>query len=117
MVKDVIQNTKININKAKVKNINNIYNADIPLVSFSAEMIKFDLSIKNFLKNKMYFNLNVLKKTNKGKKIINFLFKKIKKNPKKFLKNMNNNNVERRISDFIAGMTDRYAINLYNDLK
>ena len=27
------------------------------------------------------------------------------------------NNVERNICDFIAGMTDRYAINLYNSLK
>ena len=27
------------------------------------------------------------------------------------------NNFERNICDFIAGMTDRYAINLYNSLK
>ena len=27
------------------------------------------------------------------------------------------NNIERGVSDFIAGMTDRFAINLHNELK
>ena len=79
----------------------------------------FDISIKSFLKERMYFSKNVLKKTNMGKKIINFLFLKIKKNPSKFIKKTiyKKNNFERNICDFIAGMTDRYAINLYNSLK
>ena len=80
-------------------------------------MKKFDLSIKSFLKENMYYSRSVIKKTNKGKKIIEFLFKKIKKNPSKFIKKNNLKNKERAISDFIAGMTDRYAINLYNLLK
>ena len=29
----------------------------------------------------------------------------------------NNADIERSICDFIAGMTDRYAINLYNKIK
>jgi len=51
--------------------------------------------------------------------IIIKLFAKIKKNPRKFIniKKYNNLNIERIISDFIAGMTDRYAINLYNQIK
>jgi len=79
----------------------------------------FDLSIKSFLKEKMYLSKSVLKKTNMGKKIIKFLFLKIKKNPLKFIKKsiFQKNNFERSICDFIAGMTDRYAINLYNSLK
>ena len=79
----------------------------------------FDLSIKSFLKERMYFSTNVLKKTNEGKKIIKILFLKIKKNPSKFIKKSlyRKKNIERNICDFIAGMTDRYAINLYNSLK
>ena len=68
----------------------------------------------------MYNNKEVLKKTLKGKKIINFLFSKIKKNPKKFIKKKSYENFinkERAVCDFIAGMTDRYAINLFNSLK
>ena len=79
----------------------------------------FDIQIKSFLKEKMYFSKNVLKKTNMGKKIIKFLFLKIKKNPTKYIskKKYKILELERNICDYIAGMTDRYAINLYNSLK
>jgi dGTPase len=119
MVKDIILNTKKNIKKQNINSINDIYKSKNLLVSFSKEMQLFDTSIKFFLKERMYFSKDVLKKTNEGKKIIKILFLKIKKNPLKFIKKSmyEKNNVERNICDFIAGMTDRYAINLYNSLK
>jgi len=119
MVNDVIFNTKINIKKKKINTTKDIYNSKTLLVSFSKEMQLFDNSIKSFLKERMYFSKNVLKKTNNGKKIIEVLFAKIKKKPLKFIKKSiyQKGNIERNISDYIAGMTDRYAINLYNSLK
>ena len=66
----------------------------------------------------MYNNKKVLDKNNKGKQIVKKLFNKIKQNPKKFiLKEQLSKNKHRAISDFISGMTDRYAINLYGDNK
>ena len=119
MVNDIITNTKKKIKEKKITNLKDIYNHDGLIVNFSKEMNSFDLSIKSFLKEKMYFSKNVLKKTNMGKKIIKFLFLKIKKNPSKFIKKSlyKRDNYERNICDYIAGMTDRYAINLYNSLK
>jgi dGTPase len=119
MVKDIISNTTKNIKEEKIKSLNDIYKSKNLLVNFSKEMYLFDKSIKFFLKEKMYLSKNVLKKTNMGKKIIKHLFIKIKKNPSKFIKKSvyNKNNFERNICDFIAGMTDRYAIKLYNSLK
>ena len=119
MVKDIIINTKKNINKNKLKSIKDVYNNNNSIVCFSDSMKIFDHTIKNFLREKMYYSKEVLKKTNEGKKIIETLFKKINKNPKKFIKvlNFHESKKERVISDFIAGMTDRYAINLYNQLK
>ena len=74
--------------------------------------------IKSFLRYKMYDNKTVLVKNQKGKIIINKLFKIINKNPRKFLtKEQLTSNKYRAISDFISGMTDRYAINLYNNIK
>ena len=82
-------------------------------------MQKFDKQIKNFLKQKMYFHNKVNSKTNFGRKIISKLFSKIKKNPQKYIniKKYSNSKTERIICDYIAGMTDRYAINLYNHIK
>ena len=119
MVKDIITNTKKNIQYVKPKNIKDIYKSKVQLVNFSSEMSNFDLSIKLFLKSKMYNHKNVLKRTQKGRKIVKFLFSKIRKNPNKFIKKnlLLNISKERLVCDFIAGMTDRYAINLYNSIK
>jgi dGTPase len=119
MVNDVITNTKKKIKEKKITNLKDIYNHNGLIVNFSKEMNSFDLSIKSFLKERMYFSKKVLKKTKSGEKIIKFLFLKIKKNPSKFIKKSiyKKKNFERNICDFIAGMTDRYAINLYNSLK
>ena len=119
MVKDIIINTKKNIQHVKPKNIKDIYKSKVQLVNFSSKMSNFDLSIKLFLKSKMYNHKNVLKRTQKGRKIVQFLFSKIKKNPNKFIKKklLSNISKERLVCDFIAGMTDRYAINLYNSIK
>jgi len=119
MVNDIIVNTKKKLKEKKIKNVKEVYNHNNLIVTFSKEMNLFDLSIKSFLKKKMYLSKNVLSKTNMGKKIIKFLFLKIKKNPLKFIKKsiFKKNNFERSICDYIAGMTDRYAINLYNSLK
>ena len=119
MVSDVIKTTQKNIKLNKIKNLKDIYKSKKKLVSFSNNMKDFDLKIKNFLKQKMYFHHSVNIKTDYGQKIIKKLFLLIKKNPKKYI-NINkykNLSVERIISDYIAGMTDRYAINLYNKIK
>ncbi len=119
MVKDVISNTKKNLKKNNIKSINDVYKSKYPLVCFSKKMKLFDKNVKSFLKKNMYYHKNVIHKTNQGKKIVKKLFFKIKKNPKKFVKkyNFEKINNDRLICDFIAGMTDRYAINLYNKIK
>ena len=119
MVKDIIINTKKNLELNKINSTNDVYNSNIKIVSFSKNMGIFDKSIKKFLKKNMYYSKSVLKKTNKGKKIIELLFKKIRQNPKKYIKkeNFNNLSIERNVCDFIAGMTDRFAINIFNKIK
>ena len=119
MVSDVILTTHKNIKKYKIKNLNDIYNTKFQLVTFSNKMKIFDTKIKKFLRQKMYFHKKVNSKTNYGRKVITKLFTSIRRNPKKYIdiKKYNNSNFERIICDYIAGMTDRYAINLYNQIK
>ena len=119
MVKDIIINTKKNIKRNNIRNIIDVYKSSQPIVYFSKRMNLFDINIKKFLKKRMYYNRSVLKKTNYGKKVIKGLFLKIKKNPKKYLniKNIRKSDIDRSICDFIAGMTDRFAIDLYNKSK
>ncbi|MDC1130576.1 deoxyguanosinetriphosphate triphosphohydrolase [Pelagibacteraceae bacterium] len=119
MVCDVIETTKKNIKLNNIKSLMDVYSSRKQIVCFSNNMQNFDFKIKNFLKEKMYFHKSVNKKTYFGKKIIRDLFLIIKKNPKKYIniKKYKNSNIERTICDYIAGMTDRYAINLYKKIK
>ena len=51
------------------------------IVDFSDKMKMIDKQIKDFLKRNMYNHKKVVVNTNKGKKIINDLFKYLSKNP------------------------------------
>ena len=118
MVQDVIKKTILNINNKKIKNISEVYNNESQIVEFSTKFKIIEKQIKLFLKHKMYKNKNVLNKNNKGKKIIKKLFNIIKKKPSKFIKKSDlDRNKFRAISDYISGMTDRFAINLYKSNK
>ncbi len=119
MVKDIIFTTKKNLAKNNINSLKDIYNTRYPIVTFSPKMKNFDDKIKNFLRLKMYFHKDVKLNTNKGREIIKNLFVQIKKKPERYLNvsKYSNSSIERSICDFIAGMTDRYAINLYDKFK
>ena len=118
MVKDLIINTINNLKKNKIKTLSNIYSFDKSIVCFSNKFLKIEKEIRSFLRTKMYNNKNVIIKNNEGKKIIKKLFLEISQNTNKYLtKNQLKDNKNRAVADFISGMTDRYAINLYNNLK
>ena len=118
MVRDLLSNTQKNIQKLKIKSSRDVAKSNELIVCFSNQIKNAEKEIKSFLRHKMYDNKSVLKKNHKGKLIIKKLFKIIKSNPRKFLsKDQLTKDKYRAISDFISGMTDRYAINLYNDNK
>ncbi len=118
MIKDLIKNTKKNLSDNKIKIFNDINKTNYPMVNFSDKIKNSEMEIRYFLKTKMYNNKNVLSKNNQGKLIVRKLFNKINQNPKKFIsKQQLSKDKFRAISDFISGMTDRYAINLYNKYK
>ena len=119
MVVDVISTTNKNLKKISPQSIEDIYKQDQLTVDFSDKMKIIDKQIKEFLKFNMYNHKKVIVNTNKGKRIVSYLFKYLLKKPKKYIKNdlFKNQQKERVIADFIAGMTDRYAFNLYKKIK
>ena len=119
MVLDVINTTNKNLKRSNPQLINDIYKQDRLIVDFSDKMKMIDKQIKDFLKRNMYNHKKVVVNTNRGKRIINDLFKYLSKNSRKHISKdlFKNEQKERVIADFIAGMTDRYAINLYKKVK
>jgi len=118
MIRDLLSNTEKNIKKFKIKSFKDVSKSNQLIVSFSDKIENSEKEIRSFLRHRMYDNKAVLNKNQRGKMIIKKLFKIIKSNPRKFLtKEQLTKDKYRAISDFISGMTDRFAINLYNDNK
>ena len=119
MVVDVINTTNRNLKKYNPQSIKDIYKQDHLIVDFSDKMKKVDMQIKDFLRHNMYNHKKVIINTNKGKRIIKVLFNYLSKNPKKYINDelLKKELKERVVADFIAGMTDRYAINLHKKIK
>ena len=112
MVVDVIKTTNKNLKISNPQSINDIYRQNQLIVDFSDKMKRIDGQIKDFLKRNMYNHKKVIINTNIGKRIINDLFKYLLKNPTKYIRKelFKNEQKERVVADFIAGMTDRYAV-------
>ena len=119
MVVDVINTTNRNLKKYNPQSIKDIYKQDHLIVDFSDKIKKVDMQIKDFLRHNMYNHKKVIINTNKGKRIIKVLFNYLSKNPKKYINEelVKKEPKERVVADFIAGMTDRYAINLHKKIK
>ena len=88
-------------------------NVDIPPLNFNCDISTNVSMVLSKINNKSPLDLaNILVK------FIKKLFNKIKKNPVKYIsKEQLSIDKYRAISDFISGMTDRYAINLHNNIK
>ncbi len=98
--------------------VKDIINNTIQTVEFSDKLKDIDFDIRSFLRKNMYDHKDVQKRNDEGKKIVNFLFKKLHSNTNNnfSIQNFNKNNSS-SVAYLISIITVRYAINLYEVLK
>ncbi len=118
MINDVYETTKENLSN-KINSLDDIRKSDNFIVSFSNEMKKNCDTIKKFLFNNVYNHIDLSNKRNHSKKVIFGLFTYFKNNNDKLPLDWRNQNIEieRLICDYISGMTDRFALNLYKEIS
>ena len=124
MILDLVLKTKENIKKFQPKSSQDVRLLGKPLVQFSPVMNTNMREIRKFFTTKMYKHYEINRMTSKAKRIVSDLYKIYSKEadclPNEwrisydkaenlFFKN-------RIIADYIAGMTDRYAINEHKKL-
>ena len=118
MIDDVVNEYDYILNKEKFKNVEDIRLFNNTVVKFSKRMFKENQELRIFLFDKMYKHTIVNRMTLKAKKIIEDLFNAFSKDisilPSEWRDEAanakSNIKVYRLISDYIAGMTDRYAV-------
>ena len=121
MIEDVIDTIKLNIKKFDLSSDKEVRMADGKIASFSDKFSRDVDTIKIFLNSKMYNHDKVIKMTNDASQIIAFLFKKFMDDEnlmhKDFKIRLENENKARVVCDYIAGMTDNYASEIYKSIK
>lgn len=119
-VTDLIQSVDRYIRKSGVKTPDELQRLPYNLVGFSEDMHRRNRELKDFLFTNLYRHYRVVRMANKSEKIIFDLFSAYRKNPDMLPEHIQDRNeergLERVICDYIAGMTDRYAIDEYNRL-
>jgi dGTPase len=124
MITDVIENTKINLLKNNIFSVDQVRNHHNFLVDFSCEMKKIIQILKSFLMNKMYRHPLVNDMTNRANQVIGDLFDHYFINYQQYLDIFKNQNLDyskpnfrsQIIADYIAGMTDRFALSKHKTI-
>ncbi|MEK6545460.1 MAG: deoxyguanosinetriphosphate triphosphohydrolase [Nitrospinota bacterium] len=119
-VTDLVTQTKKNIEADGIKSVDDVRNFSGEIASFSPEMKLMDTELKDFLKINMYDHYRVKRMEDKAGRFIGELFnaylKNIKLLPPNVQKDLMMEKQERLICDYIAGMTDRFALQEYKKL-
>lgn len=115
LVTDLIRETEKNIRTHAVCDIAGVRAAP-PLAAFSAELRRQQRELKAFLHEHLYRHYHVLRMNVKAHRIISDLFKVFMEDsrllPPQYHREADADRA-RTVSDYIAGMTDRYAIREY----
>jgi dGTPase len=89
---------------------------DYESISMSADVLEALEELRTYMFQNMYLTPAVRSEFVKAQRTLTALFEHVTAHPDEFLAVASDEPVERLAVDFIAGMTDRYAINLYERL-
>jgi dGTPase len=119
-VTDLIQETQERIMRAKLKNHLDVKKGKRKIVSFSKAMQNLRSPLRQFLIDKLYRHYRVVRMSDKAKRFIGQLFEVYLQRPQALPENIQKRilkeGVRRAVCDYIAGMTDRCALDEYKKL-
>lgn len=87
---------------------------DLEYISISDNIYKELSNLRDFLFERVYLIKETEEEIEKIRRILTIIYQYVKKVPERYINPFpEEETIERRIIDFIAGMTDRYALNLF----
>lgn len=128
LVTDLVETSKARITAQQLSNIEEVRNAKQAMIILSDEMKEKHLELKRFLRKNLYNHSRVREMAEKSRGIVTVLFDAFMQDPallpfetKQTVPSNNEMSQEnfkaRVIADYIAGMTDRFAIAEYQRIN
>ena len=123
MVDNVLEQTAHNVAAHKVETVEDVRLMGAPLITFSAEMAEDLARLRHFLNTRMYRHYRVNRTRSQARRILVDLFRIFSNEPEilpdewsERLKGLDEAGRARVVCDYIAGMTDRFAIEEHKKL-
>jgi dGTPase len=114
MVSDMVQATDQRLKESSAKTALDLQKLNYNVIGYSEDMQRRNRELKDFLYQKLYRHYRVMRMQVKAENIIKNLFEAYRNEPgmlpTQFQKIATLRGLERTICDYIAGMTDRFAI-------
>lgn len=121
MVVDLIETSKSRLIELNLQHPDEARSQKEYIISFSDDIKQQNLELKRFLRHNLYRHYRVQRMTNKAEKVLSALFEAFIEEPNilppeakthcdKLAQQDRETGTARGIADYIAGMTDRYAI-------
>ena len=119
-VTDVAQSTAKKLQDSAVRSVDELQQLPYNVVGFSDDLRRRNRQLKDFLYKNMYRHWRVIRMAVKAERIISALFDAYRSEPNMLPNHIQDTieerGLERTICDYIAGMTDRYAIEEHGKL-
>jgi dGTPase len=119
-VTELVQTVDQRIKESQVKSAEELQRLSYNVVGFNEDMTRRNRELKDFLYANLYRHYRVVRMAVKAERILTDLFNAYKSQPPILPKHVqcliDERGLERTICDYIAGMTDRYAIEEYQKL-
>ena len=117
---DLVQYTESRIKENKIKSVLQLQQLPFNILGFSEDMRRRKRELKDFLYANLYRHQRVVRMQVKAERIISDLFKAYTSEPQMLpiqsQAYISERGLERAVCDYIAGMTDRYAIDEHRKL-
>jgi dGTPase len=119
-VSDLIEETNRKLKEHRVESLEDVRMAGENVVQFSEPTRKLNRQLKDFLFERMYRHYRMVRMADKARRIIARLFEVYLENsdqlPPSFRRQFKDEDKMQLICDYIAGMTDRFALQEYKKL-
>lgn len=120
MIADLIDESLRRIEKIKPKSADDIRECGQMIIGFSDEFLEQDKVLREFLFSRMYLHNREAQKRFKMGKVVTDLFETFMAHPKclpeDWYKRIDRYGLQQTVIDYIAGMTDKYALKTYRQL-
>ena len=120
LINDVVSYSEDLIRQYHVNTLDDVRSANAIMIAHSPQIEKDTRALKSFLQEHVYRHYKVERMRIKAERYVSVLFETYRTNPTllpgKYQEKVREGNYERVICDYIAGMTDRYALDEYKKL-